>query len=73
MSSLVVVMNLLNGIEGGDGKAICSLLPLNCAGRLRRHVIDDAVDAPDFIDDAIGYPAEESHLKGVEICRHTIG
>ena len=30
------------------------LLPLNCAGRLGRHVVDDAVDAPDLIHNATG-------------------
>src|SRR4249919_3331269 len=37
--------------------AVCNLqclLPLDCRGRLRTNIVDDAVDAADFVDDARG-------------------
>lgn len=48
------------------------LLPLNRPRRLRGDVVDDAVDAADFVDDAGGGGAEEGHVVVVEIRRHAV-
>ena len=46
--------------------------PLDGTGRFRGDVIDDAVNAPDLIDDARRDMTQEAHIEGVEICRHAI-
>ena len=47
-------------------------LPLDRAGRLRRHVVDDAVDALDLVDDARRGAAEEAHVEGIEVRGHAV-
>src|SRR5580698_6868894 len=44
-------------------------LPLDRPGRLRGHVVDDAIDAFDFVDDAGGDRADELHIERIEIRR----
>ena len=46
--------------------------PLDRARRLRRHVVDDPVDAAHLVDDARGGAAEEVHVEGVEIRGHAV-
>src|SRR6185437_12109872 len=48
-------------------------LPLDRAGRLRGHVVDDAVDAFDFVDDARRDAAEQFVRKGIVIGGHAVG
>src|SRR5947209_19174957 len=40
-------------------EAIMRSLPLDRRRGLARHIIDDAVDPLDLVDDAVGHPAEE--------------
>src|SRR3984885_7096797 len=47
-------------------------LPLDRAGRLACHVVDDAIDALDFVDDARRCAAEEGHVEGIEVGGHAI-
>ena len=41
-------------------KWLRTLLPLDCAGRFAGNVVDDAVDAVDFVDDAAGEAFDKS-------------
>src|SRR5262245_32095952 len=50
-----------------------SLLPLDRARGLARHVVDHAVDSLDLVDDAGGDMADELHVEGVEVGGHTVG
>src|SRR4051794_27699118 len=52
-------------------RCICSL-PLDRAGRLRRIIVDDAVDALDFVDDAGRDPAQELSVERVDIRGHAV-
>src|SRR6185312_16891021 len=47
--------------------------PLYSTRRFARHVIDDAVDAFDFVDDAGRYARQEAVLEGIIIRRHAVG
>ena len=49
-----------------------SSLPLDRAGRLTRHVVDDSIDALHLVDDARRRAAEKAHVEGIEIRRHAI-
>src|SRR5437667_11250792 len=46
------------------------LLPLDRARRLRRHIIDHAVDALDLVDDPRCHMRDEFHFEGIEIGGH---
>src|SRR5690606_29128877 len=48
------------------------LFPLDGARRLAGHVINDAVDATDFVDDAGRGLAEEIHVELIEVGSHAI-
>ena len=50
-----------------------SLLPLDCTRRFGGDVIDDAVDAADFVDDAGGGLTEEIVAERIVISGHAIG
>src|ERR1700722_14494945 len=47
-------------------------LPLDRAWRLACHVIDDAVDALDLVDDARCGPTEKGHVEGIEVRGHAV-
>src|SRR5688572_21918900 len=49
------------------------LFPLDRPGRLRRHVVDDAIDATHFVDDAGRDATKEVHFEGVEVGGHSVG
>ncbi len=55
-----------------EPRSITSSFPLDRARRLRRHVVDDAIDALDLIDDAGRGAAEEGHVVGVEVGGHAV-
>ena len=61
---------IMSGIRALSRLAV--LFPLNRAGRFGGHVIDDAVDAFDFVDDARGDATEEIMLERVIVRGHTI-
>ena len=46
--------------------------PLDRAGRLRRDVVDDAVDAGDFVDDAVGDAGEHVVGQAGPVGRHGV-
>ena len=46
--------------------------PLYRPWRLGRNIVNYAIDAADFIDDAVGNGAEESHVEAIEIGRHAV-
>src|SRR5436190_2129998 len=48
------------------------LLPLDRSGWLRAHVVDDAVDTADFIDDTIGDTSEHVMREVVPISCHPV-
>src|SRR3990172_3961516 len=48
------------------------LFPLDRAGGLRGHVVDDAVDAFDLVHDAVGDAAQELHVEVVEVGGHAV-
>ena len=49
-----------------------SSLPFNRAWGFGGDVVDDAVDAGDFVDDACGGAAQEFHVVMVEISSHAV-
>jgi AraC-like DNA-binding protein len=49
-----------------------NLFPLNRSRRLGRHVIDDAVDAFDLVDDPCSGGRQEAVVKGIAFSRHAI-
>ena len=51
---------------------IANSLPLDRSGGLRGHVVDDAVDASDLVDDAGRDVAEEFVAEGVVVRRHAV-
>src|SRR5690606_36513884 len=51
----------------------CPSLPLDRAGRLRREVVDHAVDPLDLVDDAGGDAGEEMRIERVDIGGHAVG
>lgn len=50
-----------------------ALLPLNRSRRLRRDVIDDAIDAADLVDDARRGARQEIVVEMIAIRRHAVG
>jgi hypothetical protein len=46
--------------------------PLDGAGGFGGHIVDDAVDAADFVDDARGDARKERMLEGIGIRRHAV-
>ena len=57
---------------GDQNRGDRPLLPLDGAGRLRRDIVDDPVDAPHLVDDAGGGAAEKLHVVMVEIGCHAV-
>ncbi len=49
-----------------------ALLPFNGTGRLGGDIINNAVDAFDFVDDASGSFGEKIHIEMIEVRRHAI-
>jgi hypothetical protein len=47
-------------------------LPLDRARRLARHVVNDAIDAFDLVDDARRGAAEEGHVERIEVGGHAV-
>ena len=62
-----------NPLPCGFGAAAEGLLPLNRPERLRRDVVDHAVDAPDLVDDAGRGLAEELVVEVEIVRRHAVG
>src|ERR1700691_533876 len=48
-------------------------LPLDRSRWLRGHVVDDAIDAFDLVDDAGRNRAEKIHVERIEIGGHAVG
>src|SRR4029450_4400405 len=53
-------------VDVSDSAEASESFPLDRAGRLARHVVDDAVDALDLVDDAGGHVPDELHVEGVK-------
>ena len=49
------------------------LLPLDCGGRFGTDVVDNTVDSPDVVNDAVGYTRQEFIGQMAPVCRHAVG